>query len=150
MVPVRLSIRKRLRQETETWIERGRGGGACGSYLERIPKHSWMFGMIPDSVNQMLAGMQALLMYMYIVWCTSFKCYTQKPCPYFVISCFTRFSKECRLDNDEQVTCTNCPEGYEGRRCDRCAPGYQGNPMSPGDRCRRGNYGERISSLALI
>ena len=33
--------RKRLRQETDRWIERGRGGGE-GSYLERIPKHSWM------------------------------------------------------------------------------------------------------------
>ena len=43
------------------WIECRRRGG-CGSYLERIPKHSWMsffitFGMIPDWVDQMLAGM---------------------------------------------------------------------------------------------
>ena len=33
---------KRLRQETDRWIERGRCGGGGGSYLERIPKHSWM------------------------------------------------------------------------------------------------------------
>ena len=31
--------RKRLRQETDRRVERGRGG-ACGSYLQRIPKHS--------------------------------------------------------------------------------------------------------------
>ena len=36
--------------------------GACRSYLERISKHSRMsffitFGMVPDSVEQMLAGM---------------------------------------------------------------------------------------------
>ena len=33
--------RKRLRQEMDRWIERGRGG-AWGGYLEWISKHSWI------------------------------------------------------------------------------------------------------------
>ena len=46
-----------------------------------------------------------------------------------------RFSRSCELDTDGLVTCTACPAGYTGRRCERCAPGYEGDPMRPGDSC---------------
>ena len=44
-----------------------------------------------------------------------------------------RFSATCRLDVDGDVTCNNCPEGYEGRHCETCASGYSGNPVFPVD-----------------
>ncbi len=47
-----------------------------------------------------------------------------------------RFSQTCELDFDGEVTCTACPQGYTGRRCQRCAPGYEGDPTRPGDSCR--------------
>ncbi len=47
-----------------------------------------------------------------------------------------RFSKECYLDVDGEVTCRNCPREYTGRRCERCAAGFQGNPLISGDYCR--------------
>ena len=43
-----------------------------------------------------------------------------------------RFSRTCFLDSDGDVTCNACPEGYEGRRCERCSDGYVGDPMTPG------------------
>ncbi|XP_037075728.1 basement membrane-specific heparan sulfate proteoglycan core protein-like isoform X4 [Pollicipes pollicipes] len=50
-----------------------------------------------------------------------------------------QFGQTCRLDSDNQVTC-DCPAGYIGRRCERCAAGYRGDPLagtpcSPGDQC---------------
>ncbi|KOB69320.1 Terribly reduced optic lobes [Operophtera brumata] len=30
----------------------------------------------------------------------------------------------------------SCPEGYEGKTCEKCAPGFEGNPLVAGDRCR--------------
>jgi len=37
------------------------------------------------------------------------------------------------------VTCTACPPGHTGRRCEQCLPGYHGNPMVPGDYCKSGS-----------
>lgn len=47
-----------------------------------------------------------------------------------------RFSPSCFLDNDNEVTCDACPPGYEGRRCERCAPNYAGNPLVVNDYCK--------------
>ncbi|XP_043237332.1 basement membrane-specific heparan sulfate proteoglycan core protein-like isoform X3 [Amphibalanus amphitrite] len=40
-----------------------------------------------------------------------------------------QFGQTCRLGSDDRVTC-DCPPGYVGRQCERCAPGYQGNPTA--------------------
>ncbi|KAJ8412020.1 hypothetical protein AAFF_G00142870 [Aldrovandia affinis] len=55
------------------------------------------------------------------------------PCPYTEPS--RRFSATCFLDHDSQATCDACRTGYTGRRCERCAHGYQGNPLQPNGKC---------------
>ncbi|GFS51261.1 basement membrane-specific heparan sulfate proteoglycan core protein [Trichonephila inaurata madagascariensis] len=59
-----------------------------------------------------------------------------QPCPCPLITTPNQFSPTCVLDTDGQVTCDACPIGYEGRRCERCGPGYDGNPNIPGGSCR--------------
>ncbi|CAL1298850.1 unnamed protein product [Larinioides sclopetarius] len=59
-----------------------------------------------------------------------------QPCPCPLITTPNQFSPTCILDTDGQVTCDACPIGYEGRRCERCGPGYDGNPNIPGGSCR--------------
>nr|XP_042896680.1 basement membrane-specific heparan sulfate proteoglycan core protein [Parasteatoda tepidariorum] len=59
-----------------------------------------------------------------------------QPCPCPLITTPNQFSPTCVLDTDGQVTCDACPIGYEGRRCERCGPGYDGNPNVPGGSCR--------------
>ena len=74
-------------------------------------------------------------------------------CPLGVDS--NNFSPTCRLggvssafiDNGaDAYTCTACPRAYSGSRCERCADGYFGNPLKPGDFCRpcecNGNSGD--------
>ena len=41
------------------------------------------------------------------------------------------------MDTDGQVTC-NCQAGYQGRRCEICAEGYEGNPNIPDESCQPG------------
>ncbi|XP_053952223.1 basement membrane-specific heparan sulfate proteoglycan core protein isoform X19 [Anastrepha ludens] len=57
----------------------------------------------------------------------------QCPCPQTGAN---NFASGCQLSPDGDVTC-NCYEGYTGRRCEICAPGYQGNPLIPGGSCHR-------------
>ncbi|XP_078281510.1 basement membrane-specific heparan sulfate proteoglycan core protein [Rhinoraja longicauda] len=45
-----------------------------------------------------------------------------------------QFSETCFLGTDGKPTCNNCPSGFGGRNCERCAPGYTGNPIY-GQRC---------------
>jgi dystroglycan 1 len=60
------------------------------------------------------------------------------PCP--LTESPNQFSPDCELDPaDGQVTCLSCPVGHIGRRCERCAEGYEGNPMRPGDYCKNQN-----------
>uniref|UniRef100_A0AAV2LZ82 Basement membrane-specific heparan sulfate proteoglycan core protein n=1 Tax=Knipowitschia caucasica TaxID=637954 RepID=A0AAV2LZ82_KNICA len=61
-----------------------------------------------------------------------------QPCPCPGTASSNQFSATCRLDSDGQPTCDSCPVGYSGRRCERCAPGYYGNPQL-GQRCSRDN-----------
>ncbi|XP_064642804.1 basement membrane-specific heparan sulfate proteoglycan core protein-like isoform X7 [Lineus longissimus] len=59
------------------------------------------------------------------------------PCPCPLTDTRNQFSKDCYVDPlDTQITCRGCPREYTGRRCEQCAPGYIGNPKTPGDYCR--------------
>ncbi|XP_052760298.1 basement membrane-specific heparan sulfate proteoglycan core protein-like isoform X2 [Mya arenaria] len=57
------------------------------------------------------------------------------PCP--LTDPANQFSRSCFLERDGEVTCGNCPTGYEGRRCERCSEGYVGDPMTPGSSCTK-------------
>nr|XP_033789904.1 laminin subunit alpha-1 [Geotrypetes seraphini] len=54
-------------------------------------------------------------------------------CPLSVPS--NNFSPTCHLDKEGEVICDQCPPGYAGSRCERCANGYYGNPTVPGGSC---------------
>ncbi|CAL1546871.1 unnamed protein product [Lymnaea stagnalis] len=59
-----------------------------------------------------------------------------QPCPCPLTTPSNQFSRTCVIQQDREITCTACPAGYTGRRCERCADNYVGNPLSPGDNCR--------------
>uniref|UniRef100_A0A671QX29 Laminin subunit beta-1-like n=1 Tax=Sinocyclocheilus anshuiensis TaxID=1608454 RepID=A0A671QX29_9TELE len=42
----------------------------------------------------------------------------------------------CHADYASNQILCQCGEGYAGPRCDRCAPGYYGDPEQPGRTCR--------------
>ncbi|XP_075729518.1 wing blister isoform X1 [Rhipicephalus microplus] len=46
------------------------------------------------------------------------------------------FSSTCQTHGPDYI-CTDCQEGYTGRRCERCADGFFGNPLVDGGRCER-------------
>uniref|UniRef100_A0A8C5TBM3 Laminin subunit alpha 3 n=1 Tax=Malurus cyaneus samueli TaxID=2593467 RepID=A0A8C5TBM3_9PASS len=54
------------------------------------------------------------------------------PCPYT-----NSFATGC-VANGEEIQCL-CREGYAGARCERCAPGYFGNPQKYGGYCQKCN-----------
>jgi len=54
-------------------------------------------------------------------------------------ACCGRFVAECFQDTDGLITCKGCPPEYTGRTCSTCAPGYEGNPLIPGEVCRQGS-----------
>uniref|UniRef100_A0A8C0V620 Laminin subunit alpha 3 n=1 Tax=Cyanistes caeruleus TaxID=156563 RepID=A0A8C0V620_CYACU len=54
------------------------------------------------------------------------------PCPYT-----NRFATGC-VANGEEIQCL-CKKGYTGARCERCAPGYFGNPQNYGGFCQECN-----------
>lgn len=60
-----------------------------------------------------------------------------KPCPCPVAG--QSRARTCSLDRSGDVIC-NCDRGYVGRRCEQCAPGFIGNPLSS-----RGCYPGQVS-----
>ena len=64
-----------------------------------------------------------------------------QPCPCPLTEPPNQFSPVCELASDGQVTCTACPAGHTGRRCESCIQGYTGNPLRPGDYCKIGPIG---------
>ncbi|XP_075696695.1 basement membrane-specific heparan sulfate proteoglycan core protein [Rhinoderma darwinii] len=65
-----------------------------------------------------------------------------RPCPCPLMDPRRRYSDTCFLDTDGQPTCDNCVVGYAGRRCERCAAEYEGDPMKPGGRCVKTTAGD--------
>ncbi|XP_023570030.1 laminin subunit alpha-2 [Octodon degus] len=55
-------------------------------------------------------------------------------CPLNVPS--NNFSPTCHLDPSLGLICDECPAGYTGPRCERCAEGYFGRPSVPGGSCQ--------------
>ncbi|KAG8444246.1 hypothetical protein GDO86_009434 [Hymenochirus boettgeri] len=55
-------------------------------------------------------------------------------CPQQISS--NNFSPTCVIQGRNDYRCTACPLGYEGQYCERCAPGYSGNPNIPGGSCQ--------------
>ncbi|TNM94625.1 hypothetical protein fugu_017384 [Takifugu bimaculatus] len=54
-------------------------------------------------------------------------------CPLSVVS--NNFAVYC--DRGEDILRCKCQNGYAGHFCERCAPGYYGNPMTIGSSCKR-------------
>ncbi|XP_043356008.1 basement membrane-specific heparan sulfate proteoglycan core protein isoform X9 [Dermochelys coriacea] len=68
-----------------------------------------------------------------------------QPCPCHRPYATSQATKTCFLDTDGQPTCNACTTGYVGRQCQRCAPGYLGNP-SLGQPCRESHEPNRNCS----
>ncbi|NXO52653.1 LAMA2 protein, partial [Aramus guarauna] len=55
-------------------------------------------------------------------------------CPLNILS--NNFSPTCHFDRSHGLICDECPAGYMGPRCERCAEGYFGQPLIPGGSCQ--------------
>ncbi|NWS67194.1 LAMA2 protein, partial [Crotophaga sulcirostris] len=55
-------------------------------------------------------------------------------CPLNIPS--NNFSPICHFDRSRGLICDECPAGYVGPRCERCAEGYFGQPLIPGGSCQ--------------
>ncbi|KFQ44370.1 Laminin subunit alpha-2, partial [Nestor notabilis] len=55
-------------------------------------------------------------------------------CPLNIPS--NNFSPTCHFDRSHGLICDECPAGYVGPRCERCAEGYFGQPLIPGGSCQ--------------
>ncbi|XP_058674585.1 LOW QUALITY PROTEIN: basement membrane-specific heparan sulfate proteoglycan core protein [Ammospiza caudacuta] len=58
-----------------------------------------------------------------------------QPCPCYGPHGGTQVTKICFEDTDGQPTCSACAPGHSGRLCERCLPGYVGDPLR-GEPCR--------------
>lgn len=61
--------------------------------------------------------------------------------------CDFRSDRTCYLDTDGRNAKCECLPGYEGKRCERCAEGYRGNPML-GEECIPYDQCDRSGSLS--
>ncbi|XP_078092838.1 laminin subunit alpha-5 isoform X1 [Mustelus asterias] len=70
----------------------------------------------------------------------------QCPCPLTVSS--NNFAKDC-VNHGDRTQCL-CMPGYAGLKCERCAPGYYGNPMVLGSQCQPCNCNSNTDSNMLF
>lgn len=104
----------------------GYGGDSCESCAPGYARQSggpWLGRCVPAGPEPCSAGTYGDPM-------RGIPC-RECPCPQ---TGSNNFASGCSLGPDNEVTC-NCYEGYTGRRCEMCAPGYQGNPLMPGGHC---------------
>uniref|UniRef100_A0A8C3DG64 Laminin subunit alpha-1 n=1 Tax=Corvus moneduloides TaxID=1196302 RepID=A0A8C3DG64_CORMO len=58
-----------------------------------------------------------------------------QPCACPLSSAANNFSPTCHLSEEGGIVCDKCLPGYTGSQCERCANGYYGNPLMPGQSC---------------
>ncbi|NXY84481.1 LAMA1 protein, partial [Alcedo cyanopectus] len=58
-----------------------------------------------------------------------------QPCTCPLSSAANNFSPTCQLTAEGGIICDKCLPGYTGSQCERCANGYYGNPLVPGQSC---------------
>ncbi|KAM8927903.1 basement membrane-specific heparan sulfate proteoglycan core protein [Pelodytes ibericus] len=58
-----------------------------------------------------------------------------QPCACPLTDPENQFSKTCEILVAGGYRCTACPTGYAGQYCEKCAPGYTGNPNIRGQKC---------------
>ncbi|XP_077208858.1 laminin subunit alpha-1 isoform X1 [Paroedura picta] len=70
-----------------------------------------------------------------------------QPCACPLKIATNNFSPTCHLDNEGEVICDKCPAGYAGSKCERCANGYYGNPLVPGQSCMPCDCNDNVDSM---
>uniref|UniRef100_UPI00358F1135 laminin subunit alpha-1-like n=1 Tax=Myxine glutinosa TaxID=7769 RepID=UPI00358F1135 len=60
-----------------------------------------------------------------------------RPCPCSHTSSFSPSPLACHMDQHGHPVCDECPPGYAGKHCKRCADGYFRFPTMPGALCQR-------------
>ncbi|XP_063983473.1 basement membrane-specific heparan sulfate proteoglycan core protein-like isoform X6 [Diachasmimorpha longicaudata] len=70
-----------------------------------------------------------------------------KLCPCPLTNPANQFTRTCRLGSHMRPIC-QCPPGYDGERCEKCADGYHGNPLIPGDMCVQDSICDPRGSLS--
>ncbi|KFQ65922.1 Laminin subunit alpha-1, partial [Pelecanus crispus] len=58
-----------------------------------------------------------------------------QPCACPLTSAANNFSPTCQRSEGGGIVCDKCLPGYTGSQCERCANGYYGNPLMPGQSC---------------
>ncbi|KGL79776.1 Laminin subunit alpha-1, partial [Tinamus guttatus] len=58
-----------------------------------------------------------------------------QPCACPLSNAANNFSPTCLLSEGGEIVCDKCLPGYTGSQCERCANGYYGNPLEPGQSC---------------
>uniref|UniRef100_A0A8C5I5I7 Laminin subunit alpha 4 n=1 Tax=Gouania willdenowi TaxID=441366 RepID=A0A8C5I5I7_GOUWI len=61
--------------------------------------------------------------------------HTCQPCACPLSTASNNFAVRC--DRRSSILRCKCQEGYAGHFCERCAPGYYGNPMAIGSSCKK-------------